>query len=212
MNRVARPASPDEPETGRDGFSEDLEAWLQESEHLLLGNLVDVLDERGFALVLMLLLLFPSALPIPTGGVTHVFELVAVLVVAQMIVGRRELWLPRRVADHQLGDTFRGKAIPAVITRVRWLERFARPRLDRVLSTRAASSVLVAALLLFVTGAFVAPPFTGLDTLPSLGVVVVCLGLVFSDAVVVGAGLVVGTGGIAREIALGSLIWSFFGL
>src|SRR5262245_47252366 len=149
MNRVARPASAEEPDAGRGGFSDDLEACLQESEHLTLGNLVDVLDERGFALVLMLLL-FPSALPIPTGGVTHVFELVAVRVVAQMIVGRRELWLPRRVADHQVGDTFRGKAIPAVIKWVRWLERFARPRLERVLSTRVASSVLGVVLLLFV--------------------------------------------------------------
>jgi hypothetical protein len=210
MNRVAQPASADG-HARRGGFSDDLEACLQESEHLTLGDLVDVLDERGFALVLMLLL-FPSALPIPTGGVTHVFEIGAVLVVAQMIVGRRELWLPRRVADHQLGDTFRGKALPAVIKRVRWLEQFARPRLERVLSTRVTSSVLGVALLLFVAGAFVAPPFTGLDTLPSLGVVVVCLGLVFSDAVIVGAGLVVGTGGIALEVALGSLIWSFFGL
>jgi hypothetical protein len=203
---VARSASAHEPEGDR-GFSDDLEACLQESERLTIGNLADVLDERGFALVLMLLLV-PSALPIPTGGVTHVFELVAVLVVFQMIVGRRELWLPRRVAEHQLRETFREKAIPAVIKRVRWFERFARPRLARVLATRVVLSLLGLVLLLFVVAAFVAPPFTGLDTLPSLGVVVVCLGLLFSDAVIVGAGLVVGTAGIALEIALGSVILS----
>jgi hypothetical protein len=208
MKSVARPTSADEPEAGRGGFSDDLEASLQESERLTIGNLSDVLDERGFALVVMVLL-FPSALPIPTGGITHVFELFAILVVIQMIVGRRELWLPRRVANHELGETFRAKAIPVVIKRVRWFERFARPRLARVLETRIAVALLGVVLLLFVLGAFVAPPFTGLDTLPSLGVVVVCLGLLFTDAVIVGAGIVLGAGGIALELALGSVIWSF---
>lgn len=209
MKRVARSARAAEAKGARSGFSDDIESFLQESEELTIGDLTDVLDERSFALVLMVLL-FPSALPIPTGGITHVFELVAVVVVAQMIIGRDELWLPRRVADHQLGDTFRGKAVPAVVKRVRWFERFARPRLRRVLATRAASSVLGVAMLVFVAGAFVAPPFTGLDTLPSLGVVVVCLGLVFSDAVLVGAGILAGAVGIALEIALGSVIWSVF--
>jgi hypothetical protein len=209
MKRVARSARAAEAKSARSGFSDDIESFLQESEELTIGDLTGVLDERSFALVLMVLL-FPSALPIPTGGITHVFELVAVVVVAQMIIGRDELWLPRRVADHQLGDTFRGKAVPAVVKRVRWFERFARPRLRRVLATRAASSVLGVAMLVFAAGAFVAPPFTGLDTLPSLGVVVVSLGLVFSDAVLVGAGILAGATGIALEIALGSVIWSVF--
>jgi hypothetical protein len=208
MKSGARTTSADEPEAGRGGFSDDLEACLQESERLTIGDLSDVLDERGFALVVMVLL-FPSALPIPTGGVTHVFEVFAMLVVIQMIIGRREVWLPRRVANHELGERFRQKAIPVVIRRVRWFERFARPRLAPVLETRVAVALLGVLLLLFVLGAFVAPPFTGLDTLPSLGVVVVCLGLVFTDAVIVGAGIVLGAGGIALELALGSVISSF---
>jgi hypothetical protein len=63
-------------------------------------------------------------------------------------------------------------------------------------------------LLVFIVGAFVAPPFSGLDTLPSLGVVIVCLGFVFSDALIVGGGFLVGAGGLALEIALGAALWS----
>jgi hypothetical protein len=63
-------------------------------------------------------------------------------------------------------------------------------------------------LLLFVLGALVAPPFSGLDTLPALGVVVICLGLLFGDVLVVGAGAVIGTVGAALILVLGRAAWS----
>ncbi len=52
--------------------------------------------------------------------------------------------------------------------------------------------------------AFVAPPFSGLDTLPSLGVVLLSLGVLLEDALVVAVGLIVGVAGITLEIVLGS--------
>jgi hypothetical protein len=42
------------------------------------------------------LLLGVPALPLPTGGATHVFEIIAVLLALELIVGREEIWLPRR--------------------------------------------------------------------------------------------------------------------
>jgi hypothetical protein len=187
-------------------LSDELESCLHEDD-VTLGRLNDLLDERSFALVLMVLLL-PSALPIPTGGVTHVLELCAVLVTLQMIVGRGELWLPRRLVDHRLGETITTKAAPKVLRFVRWVERRARSRGDRILGSRPAVSVLGVVLLLFVLGALVAPPFSGLDTLPALGVVVICLGLLFGDVLVVGAGVVIGTVGAALILVLGRAAWS----
>jgi hypothetical protein len=187
-------------------LSDELEAALRDDD-VTLGQLNDVLDERSFALVLMLLLV-PSALPIPTGGVTHVLELFGALIALEMIVGRRELWFPRRVAQHRLGETFTKKAAPKVLRFIRWFERHSRPRGARLLGTRPAVSLLGLVLLAFVVGAFLAPPFSGLDTLPSLGVVIVCLGLLFGDCLIVAGGLVVGTTGIALVIALGVAAWS----
>jgi hypothetical protein len=68
-------------------------------------------------------------------------------------------------------------------------------------------SLLAVFLLVFITAAFVAPPFSGLDTLPSLGVVIVCLGIIFRDAIIVSVGLLVGASGIALVILLGSVAW-----
>jgi hypothetical protein len=59
--------------------------------------------------------------------------------------------------------------------------------------------------------AFVAPPFSGLDTLPALGVVVVALGVLLEDFVLAVAGLVIGLLGAALVIALGSLVLRLLG-
>ena len=194
-------------ESPEDRLSDQLEALLGE-DHVTIGSLTDVLDERSFAVVLMVLML-PSALPIPTGGVTHVLEVFAALVALQMVVGRHELWLPRRLARKELGATFTDKAAPKLLRFIRWFERHARPRLAGLLDRRLVVSVLGAVLLVFVIGAFVAPPFSGLDTLPSLGVVVVCLGIVFADGLIVAGGLVIGVVGLVLDVLLAAALWSF---
>jgi hypothetical protein len=155
-----------------------------------------------------MLLLVPSAIPIPTGGVTHVLELIAVLVALQLVVGRSELWLPRRVSEHELGEIVTGTAVPAIIRRVRWFERWARPRFAELLDRRIARSVLGVFVLLFLLSALLAPPFSGLDTLPSVGVVIVCLGIIFGDVLIVALGITAGSAGIALVVALGSATWS----
>jgi len=190
-----------------DRFSDELEAWLEQDGPKTVGSLTDVIDDKSFAVV-TLLLLIPSALPIPTGGVTHLFDLIAAIVVAEMVVGRDELWLPRRFREHELGKTMTGKAIPRILRVVRWFERWARPRFARVLDLRLVKSLLAVFLLVFIAGAFVAPPFSGLDTAPALGVVVVCLGIIFGDVIIVSLGLLVGVSGIALVFVLGRAAWS----
>ncbi|MGZ8563705.1 MAG: exopolysaccharide biosynthesis protein, partial [Candidatus Limnocylindria bacterium] len=67
--------------------SDLLEGWLREEPPRTLGELIDRFGEKSFALVFILLMAVP-ALPLPTGGVTHVFEAVAMLVALQLIAGR----------------------------------------------------------------------------------------------------------------------------
>jgi Ca2+/Na+ antiporter len=53
-------------------------------------------------------------------------------------------------------------------------------------------------------GAFFAPPFTGLDTLPALGVVLLSLGVLLEDILVVIAAVLLEAAGVALELILGS--------
>lgn len=69
-------------------FTDELEHWLRGDDPKTLGSLAEVFAEKSFA-VTILLLMFVPALPLPTGGVTHVFEGIAVVIAAQMVLGRR---------------------------------------------------------------------------------------------------------------------------
>jgi hypothetical protein len=54
--------------------------------------------------------------------------------------------------------------------------------------------------------AFLAPPFSGLDTLPSLGVVVIGLGVLTRDLLLALLGALLGAIGVATILALGNLV------
>lgn len=123
-------------------LSTQLEQWLSGEGEKTLGALVHTFREKSFAILLVLLLGVP-ALPLPTGGVTHVFELIAAIVFGLLAL---------------------------------------------------AGTV----------GAFFAPPFSGLDTLPAVGVVVLALGVLLEDALVALVGIALGTAGVVLELALGA--------
>src|SRR5436190_22153129 len=85
-----------------DTVSNQIERWLASEGDKTLGGLIDVFQEKSFALIFVLLLGVP-ALPLPTGGATHVFEIIAMLVALQLVVGRDKIWLPERWRKVELG-------------------------------------------------------------------------------------------------------------
>ena len=68
---------------------------------------------------------------------------------------------------------------------IRRLERFSRPRLRFLFEHRVSNAVFGVLVVGGTAGAFFAPPFTGLDTLPALGVVLLSLGVLLEDVIVV---------------------------
>ena len=59
-------------------------------------------------------------------------------------------------------------------------------------------------LMTFAVGAAIAPPFSGLDTLPATGAV--ALAIILEDVVVLAIGAVIGTGGIILILTVGAAI------
>jgi hypothetical protein len=184
---------------------DELEQWLEGDQPKTLGNIIELFGPRGFALVFVLLMV-PSALPLPTGGATHVFEVMTMLVVLQLVVGRRRIWLPARWLRLQLAGSSREKLMMVLLRRIRWLERFSRPRAGWLFDHVATASVFGLLVFGLTLCAFLAPPFSGLDTLPSLGVVVLGLGVLMRDAVLALIGVVIGAIGVATFLALGNLV------
>jgi hypothetical protein len=185
-------------------LSDELEHWLNdEASEKTLGGLVEAFGEKSFAILFVVLLGVP-ALPVPTGGATHVFEVIAALVALQLVAGRRTVWLPQRWLGLGLGGERQQRFLNSLMRFIRRLERFSRPRLAFLFGHRLSEVGFGLLVICGSAAAFVAPPFTGLDTLPALGVVLISLGVLFEDALIAGVGVILGVVGAALEVILGA--------
>jgi hypothetical protein len=126
-----------------------------------------------------------------------------VLLALELLAGRREIWLPERWRKLELAGEKRQRFITALLKLVRRLERLSRPRLRRLFGHRASDVVFALLVIAGSLGAFLAPPFTGLDTLPALSVVLLSLGVLLEDFLIVVVALAVGVAGIALDLVLG---------
>ncbi len=183
--------------------SDELQLWLSSEGEKTLGSLIMLFQEKSFAILFVLLLGVP-ALPLPTGGATHVFEIIAILLALQLVAGRDLIWLPQRWRRLELAGPKRQRFITGLLKLIRRLERISKPRLTFLFDHRLSNIVFGLLVIGLSLGAFLAPPFTGLDTLPALGAVLLSLSMLLEDFLVTVAGLIVGTTGVVLEIVLGS--------
>lgn len=190
-------------------LSTELEAWFGQPGRKTIGNLVETFGPQSFAILFVVLMAFP-ALPLPTGGISHVLEVVAMLLALELVIGRTEVWIPRRWRDKELKGLTSPRFSNALLKRIRWFERFSRRRMAAVVEHRLASVIFGVVVFGLALTAFFAPPFSGLDTLPSLGVVVLSLGVLLGDAVIAATGLGIGAIGVAVVIGLGHAISKLF--
>lgn len=184
-------------------LSDELERWLASDGDKTLGSLIDTFADKSFAVLFVVLLGVP-ALPLPTGGATHVFEVIAALIALELIVGRRQVWLPRRWRSLELAGERQQRFIAGLMKFIRLLERISRPRMSFLFHQPLHAPVFGLLVIAGSAGAFFAPPFTGLDTLPALGVVVLSVGVLLEDVLIVAAGVLLGAAGVALEIILGT--------
>ena len=189
--------------------SVQLEEWFGSDRKKTMGDLVDTFGPRSFAILFVVLMALP-ALPLPTGAISHVLEIVTMLLALELLVGRTEVWLPQRFEHKELKGLSGPKFSNALLKRIRWFEKFSRPRMAGLLEHRLTGMAFGGTVFGLALTAFLSPPFSGLDTLPSLGVVVLSLGVLLGDIVVAGAGFGLGVLGVVVVIGLGSAITKLF--
>ncbi|WP_426573913.1 exopolysaccharide biosynthesis protein [Aquihabitans sp. McL0605] len=184
-------------------FSVLLQEWIDSDHDKTVGDLGDVFAGKSFAVTILMLMLFP-ALPLPTAGLSHVLEAVTVVVAAQMVLGRSVLWLPDRWRTRELGPSLEDKAVPWVARKISWAERHSHPRGVHIFRDRLPRRFLGLLIAALATAAAVSPPFSGLDTIPSMGAVIIALSMILEDIVILAVGIVVGALGVAISVAIGA--------
>src|SRR4051812_635016 len=183
-------------------LSDEIGDWLERPGAVhTVGGLVTLFGDRAFAVLFIVLLAVP-ALPLPTGGVTHVFELVCVLLAGELIVGREHVWLPQRLRDRPVPVDARSTR--ALLRMLRWVDGVSRPTWTFLFDHRLSNAIFGVLIVVASVAAFLAPPFSGLDTIPALGGLVLSCGFLAKDARLALAGVVVVAAGAVVVALVGA--------
>lgn len=174
----------------------ELEVLMEDAarvETMTLGEVVHRLRERGFGL-LMLFLVLPNCVPIPVPpGTSTVFSLPLLFFTMQMLFGRKEPWLPRRLMEKQVKTYYLEKLAVVILPRLRKMQRFVRPRFAFA-SSKIGERLLGLFWLSFV--ASIAMPFPMTNFLPGIGILVSAFGLINRDGYVMLVGIGIGSFGL----------------
>lgn len=159
-----------------------------ETETLPLGTLIDVLAERAFGMVLLVLAL-PCAIPF-LYGVPQIMSLPMVFVAVQLAAGRHTLWLPERLRAREL----KKQSLEDMMDKARpWLQRFERiSRLRLQFMTRRPMEQVIGLLFILFSLTIMIPlPLT--NTVPGAAIVIASLGFIERDGILVFLGTALGT-------------------
>jgi len=124
----------------------------------------------------------------------------------EMAIGARAIWLPVRWKERDLGAMTTEKAIPFMMRRIRWLERFSKPRAAWLFEQGWFLRILGVIFVGLAAAAALAPPFSGLDTFPALGAVFVALAIILEDVLALAIGLGIGAGGVVLILTVGAAL------
>lgn len=184
----------------------------QEGDRLSVGDIVAVLRDRAFALLVVLLGL-PNCLPMPP-PIPLICGLLLLLVAVQIIAGMSAPWLPRKLLRQSIARETIERAVSRAVPLLKRLERWSRPRMN-VFETALGMRSMGVLLLALSLALIVAPPFFGQIPL-GLAVSLIGLGLVERDGILVVIGLVLGGVGVGISVGfvytlfasvMGALAW-----
>jgi hypothetical protein len=156
---------------------------------LSMAAIVDRLDERAFGL-LILLLAIPCLVPGLPGA--QIIAIPIALLALQIMVGRREPWLPRWFMQAHVKKSWIAAIAAFADQRLRWTERLARPRLRFL-----ASGVGERLAALFMTFAAVTVMLPITNTIPSLALTLMSIGLIQRDGLFTALGSLVALAWVA---------------
>lgn len=160
-------------------FSQDIKLLLERlaTQPLSLGDIMAETSERGFCLVILLLVL-PFLFPMPP-GLTGPLGLGCLLLAMQMALGRRSPWLPRRIAQFQFPHWFVLRLLQNLKRVTGVLEKIVRPRLLR-LAQGPLTWRLNGFCIAWLTVLLISPiPFT--NPIPTVGILLLAVATLEAD-------------------------------
>ncbi|GJL84439.1 MAG: hypothetical protein DHS20C02_02140 [Micavibrio sp.] len=167
----------------------DFQAGLSGSD-VSIANILDALHERGFGF-LLLIFAAPMALPIPVPpGINILLASPLIILTAQQAIGRRTIWMPEAIKKKNLSREKFDSTLNAVIPWMKKLEVVFRPRFSFATQGIFSNIIGLMGLIMALT---VCIPLPLTNTVPSLGIALMAIGVIMRDGVAVLGGAIIGT-------------------
>lgn len=183
----------------------ELNAFLDQldGKDTTVGDLIDLIGDRGFGLLLLLLAL-PAALPVPATGYGTPFGIVMIILGSQMLMGRETPWVPdsfkaRTLSFRLLSFSVRNAGLP-----LRAVEIFIRPRLSGLAQSKSFLRGIGACIILL--AAMMSLPIPLTNTAPSFVIFMLAAGILEEDGLFLLGGLLLAP--VAASIAGAALYFA----
>lgn len=170
-----------------------------QSDDISLGELISILQERGFGLLMMVLVL-PNCVPIPVPpGVSTIFSIPLAFLAVQMVLGRHTPWLPKWLKSKTIKRATLAAMVAKLSPKLKFVEKLLKPRLSFFISP--VGERLIGLFWLLCTMSIAVPlPMT--NFVPGMGILLVSLGLLNRDGLIILVGMIIGLLGCGFTVAL----------
>lgn len=169
-----------------------------DQEKISVKDLIKEIKEKGFGICLLIFCAIP-ALPIPAQGIATVLAIPVLILAAQMIYGRSNVWLPAFIHKRSISYTKLCKIANILIPYVKKFEYLSKPRLSLMHHPIIQRFVGIMIILCAVSMAL---PIPFSNTLPSIGIVIMALGLMERDGLAILGGMAIGIAGITVTLSI----------
>lgn len=165
----------------------DLEESLT-GERIEFGAILESLREQGYGFPL-LIFSAPMALPVPTPpGINILLAIPLMILSAQQAVGQRTIWFPAWVKRKSIKRETLGLLIRATVPWFRRIEKLVKPRME--FATQGIFSHLIG-LIGLIMALMVCVPIPMTNTIPSLGIALMAIGVIMRDGLCVTLGAII---------------------
>jgi hypothetical protein len=167
-----------------------LAANSRASSHISIKQIKLMMHEQGFCL-LMIMFAIPCILPIP--GISVIAGIPLIFFATQMLMGFDSPWLPKWVCNKNIDTANLEKIINKSTPYLQKIEFFSKPRF-LIFSTKMGEKLVGLISLIFAI--YITLPVIFGNTLPSLGITVMSLGLLNRDGIMIIFGTITGVLGV----------------
>lgn len=168
-------------------------------EGITLKELTEALGDQAFGAALFILAL-PCCIPF-LYGVPQVVSLPMAAIAAQMVMGRKQPWIPSKFANRMIKKEGLEQTAKGGRKYFGWVEKLSRPRLTFLTSSKLER--LMGLILVFFCLSILTP-LPGTNTVPGFAVAMVSFGMMERDGLLTTGGLILGTAWIGVLLTIGT--------